>query len=78
MCIRDSTWPVFSFVSNPNNSSNQTLNLKDFFNYIAYTKGLLNSSLYIGGVEFGTEVFYNTNTKDSGALNVQKYNAVVN
>ncbi len=71
-------WPVFSFVSNSNKSSNQTINLKDFLNYITYTKGLLNSGLYLGGVEFGTEVFYNTNSKDSGALNVQKFNAVVN
>lgn len=49
-----SGWPVYSFVHKININS-QTLNLKDFFNYLIYHG--LSSSNYLISVEAGIEVF---------------------
>lgn len=59
-------WEVHSFVRRTNTTS-QSLNLKDFFNYLTSHRGL-SSSKYLNSIESGTEVFIGT-----GQLNVNSY-----
>jgi hypothetical protein len=59
-------WEVHSFLRTTNTTS-QSLNLKDFLNYLTSHRGL-SSSKYLNSIESGTEVFIGT-----GQLNVNSY-----
>lgn len=59
------SWQVHSFVRTSNTTS-QSLNLMDFFNYLSTARGL-SSSKYLISVESGTEVFTGAGRLDTTA-----------
>jgi hypothetical protein len=59
-------WNVFSFVRQ-SNTTNSTLNLRDFLNNLV-SRGWMSNSKYLTSVEAGTEVFHG-----SGQLNTNSY-----
>lgn len=63
-------WQVHSFVRTSNTSS-QSLNLMDFYNYLVSSRGL-SSSKYLLSVESGTEVF-----TGAGTLNTTSYSTTI-
>jgi hypothetical protein len=63
-------WNVFSFVRQQN-TTNSTLNLRDFLNNLV-SRGWMSSSKYLTSVEAGTEIFHG-----SGQLNTTSYFANV-
>lgn len=64
-------WNVFSFVRS-SNTSDTTLNLKNFTDYLVYTKKWMSNSEYLSSVEFGNEIFWGT-----GGMYITKYSVSV-
>lgn len=66
-------WPIYSFENSNSGSVNQSLNIKDFVNYLTYTKGYLSANQYIGGTQLGIEPYYGTGgvSVQSSAITVQ-------
>jgi hypothetical protein len=64
-------WNVFSFVRRTN-TTNQTLNIRDFLNHLV-SRGWVSNSKYLTSVEAGTEVFIGNGRVDTNSYfcNVQ-------
>ena len=67
-------WNVYSFVRT-SNSTSWSFNVRDFVNYVVYTKGWVANSKFLTSVQFGTEVF---RTNGNGQVNVSNYRVDVN
>lgn len=64
-------WNVFSFVRKKNTNS-ASFNIKNFTDYIIYTKKWMSNAKFMSSVEFGTEIF-----GGSGSMNISKWNVNV-
>ncbi|MEC0210685.1 glycoside hydrolase [Paenibacillus ehimensis] len=64
-------WNVYSFVRTSNTTSS-SLNLRDFINYIVYTKKWMSNAKFISSVQFGSEIFTGT-----GQMHINRYSVNV-
>ncbi|WP_237171585.1 GH12 family glycosyl hydrolase domain-containing protein [Paenibacillus sp. IHB B 3084] len=64
-------WNVFSFVRKSNTNS-ALFNIKNFTDYMIYTKKWMSNAKFVSSVEFGTEIF-----GGSGSININKWNVNV-
>ncbi|MEW4368390.1 GH12 family glycosyl hydrolase domain-containing protein [Paenibacillus kandeliae] len=64
-------WNVFSFVRTAN-TSDATLNVKNFTDYLINNKKWMTNTKYVSSVEFGTEIF-----GGDGQINISKWNVNV-
>ena len=67
-------WNVYSFVR-VSNTTSWSFNIRDFTNYVTYSKGWMSNAKFLTSVQFGTEVF---STNGSGQLDVGNYRVDVN
>ncbi|MGW9530774.1 GH12 family glycosyl hydrolase domain-containing protein [Paenibacillus terrae] len=54
------------------NTSSASFNIKNFTNYMIYTKKWMSNAKFVSSVEFGTEIF-----GSSGSMNISKWNVNV-